>query len=304
MRTLIAPTEDFIKLERTAISADVSAGSSVTITVDNTDGISANDYVAIGIEGSELCELQQVSSVPSNTSIIVSTLKFNHKKNEPVTKYRYNQRKFYGSETEGGTYAEITGDGSPVNIQVDDPQGTILEYTSDTYLYFKATYYNATTGDETDTADSEEVAGDQSGRYSSLYGIRKHAGLVGNPFYSDQRIEKKRQQAESEINSYLQKRYTLPLSEVPGIVTYICELLGAGYIDYEEFGKEGEGLSWLKEARSMLEKIAGGKMVLTTLSGAEMTLQSNNIGRLQGYPDETISSADSDFRIFQIDDRY
>ncbi len=96
MRTLYAPTEDFIKRERGALSADDTAGSSVAISVQSSNGVAANDYVVIGYEGSELAELCQVSET-TNTTITVSTLKFNHKKGEPFVVYRFNKRKFYGA---------------------------------------------------------------------------------------------------------------------------------------------------------------------------------------------------------------
>ena len=137
MKTLLAPTEDFIKLERTSLDADASAGSNVTLTLANNNGMDNNTFIVIGIEGSEKAELVKINaSVTPGAAVQVETLLFAHKKGEPVTVYRYDKRKFYGSVTEGGSYTELTGDGSPVTIQVDDPQGTRLEYSSSTYQYF------------------------------------------------------------------------------------------------------------------------------------------------------------------------
>ena len=97
MKQLYAPTEDFIKLDRSFLDADANAGSAVTVVLGNNDSFALNDYVVIGYEGSELCEMVQISSaVTAGKNIVVATLKFNHKKGEPVTKYRYNKRKFYG----------------------------------------------------------------------------------------------------------------------------------------------------------------------------------------------------------------
>src|SRR5829696_6920292 len=185
MLSFIAPTEEFVRTEMGALNADASAASNVTLTLVNNDGLAENDYIAIGYEGSELCELEQINQAVSGaTAVRVATLKFNHKAGEPIVKYRYNQRKFYGATSADGSYVELTAYGSPTTIQVDDPQGTTLEYTgSEGYTYFKATYYNSTSVEETDIEDREAVAGDQSGRYATLYNIRKHAGLAGNTFY-------------------------------------------------------------------------------------------------------------------------
>ena len=304
MKTLIAPTEDFIKLERTVLASDASAGSNVSLTLESNNGLANNDFIVIGYEGSELAELEQINAaISGNTSVQVATLKFNHKKGEPVTLYRFNKRKFYGATSATGSYTELTAEGSPKDIQVDDPQGTMLEYTGSTYTYFKSTYYNSYTTDETAIADATATEADESKRYASLYAIRKHAGLAGNPFYSDLRIETKRKQAENEINSAIYSKYVLPLTEVPALISQICELLAAGYIDFEEFGGDGEGVKWLGEARSLLKGITDGKRRLIGADGVELTTNTK-AGVLSGYPDASITEGSAEDFKFKIDDKY
>jgi phage gp36-like protein len=298
MRVLLAPNEDFIKRERGTLNADAAAGSGVLLSVESSEGVATNDYIVVGYEGSELAELCQVTGV-TDISITVQTLKFNHQISEPFVVYRFNKRKFYGATSAAGAYTELSADGSPKDISVDDPQGTILEYSGDTLTYFKATYYNSTTGDETDIADSDATLADESKRYASLWAIRKHAGLAGNPRYSDVRMEVKRKQAENEINSVLAARYVLPLAEVPALISYICELLAAGYIDYEEFGKDGEGVKWLGEARALLKAIQKGTQILIGADGTELA-NNAKVGTLGGYPD----SQDTDAAKFSMNDRF
>jgi phage gp36-like protein len=301
MRTLLAVTEDFIKTERTELAADAAAGSNVSLTLLNNGGFTNSAFVVIGYEGNELCEMEQINQAPSgNTSIRVATLKFNHQKGEPVTVYRYDKRKFYGATSATGSFAELTADGSPLPIQVDDPTGTIIEYTGiEGYTYFKATYYNSTTTDETSQDDSDAVLANESVRYASLYAIRKHAGLAGNPRYSESRLETKRKQAENEINSAIAAKYVLPLSEVPHLVSQICELLAAGYIDYEEFGKNGEGVKWLGEGRALLKAIQKGTQLLIGTDGTELA-RNTKVGVLDGYPNDE----DTDSAQFSMSDRY
>ncbi len=300
MKTITAPTDEFIKVERSTLAADASAGSNVSLTLENNDGFAEDAYIVIGHEGSELAELEQINqAVSGSTAVRVATLKFNHQAGEPVTLYRYNQRKFYGSTTVNGSYSELTSDGSPKAIQPDDPQGTVIEYTGTTYTYFKATYYNAETDEETDLANAAVTQGDDIGRYATLWNIRKHAGLAGNPRYSDLRLETKRKQAENEIDSAIISKYTLPLAEVPPLISQICELLAAGYIDYEEFGKDGEGVKWLGEARALLKAIQKGSQVLIGADGTELARQSKT-GVLNGYPNDE----NTDEAVFSMDDRY
>jgi phage gp36-like protein len=302
LKILIAPTESHIKLEHAELNADASAGSSVALTVLNNDSIIANDYIVIGQEGSETAELQQVSSVTGNTTVTVGTLKFAHKKGEPITKYRFNKRKFYGATSQTGTYTELTGDGSPKTIQADDPQGTLLEYTGSTYTFFKATYYNSTTTDETDIEDAEAVEADESLRYTSIYNIRKAAGIVDNEYLDDGYVETKRKQAENEINSAIFSRYTLPLDEVPALIENICTKLASGYINYEELREDGEGKKWLGEARALLKSIKEGKQFLLGTDYLELTTQTRT-DTLRGYPDSTTDNTDDD-RKFTVSEKF
>lgn len=298
MRTLLAPTEDFVKQARGSLSGDALAGSNVEIPVVNSDGVSINTFVVIGFEGNELAELCHVTAT-TPTSITVETLKFNHVADEPFVLYRYDKRKFYGSTSANGSFVELTADGSPKPISVDDPQGTLFEYTGTEYSYFKATYYNSITSEETAEDDSDAVLGDQSLRYATLYDIRKHAGLAGNTRYSDLRLEIKRRQAESEINSTLAAKYILPLPEVPGLISQICEVLAAGYIDFEEFGKDSTGVQWLAEGRALLKTIQTGRQLLLGSDLTELPRQAN-VDVLSGYP----NTSDTDPAQFSMDDRF
>lgn len=297
MRTLYSPTEDFIKNEKSFLDADAIAGNNVTLNIGNNNGFSNGSFVVIGYEGSELCEMQQVNlDVTDGKTIRVATLRFNHKAGEPIVRYSYNKRKFYGCATKDGTYSELIADGSPKDIQVDDPRGSILEYTGTQYSYFKSTYYNSLTITETSIADAIPVYGDQSIRYASLWGIRKHAGLANNELYSDVRIEQKRKQAENEIDSAISSLYTLPLTSVPALLTQLCELLAAGYIDFEEFGKDGEGVNWLKEARAILKNITDRKRLLLDENSQELP-RTGKTGVVEGHPTSGTPK-------FTMDDRF
>jgi hypothetical protein len=303
-KTLYAPTESFIKVERAELDADVSAGTNVSLTLKNNNGLAQNEFIDIGHEGAEGAELEQINAaVSGSTSVQVATLKFAHKKGEPVIKYRYNKRKFYGATSKTGSYTELTGDGSPKEIQVDDPMGTLLEYTGSTYTFFKATYYNSQTGDETALADAEATEAAESKRYASIYAIRKKAGIADNPFYSDAHVERKRKQAENEVNSVIFHTYTLPLSEVPPIVQQITELLAAGYIMYEEFGSEGDGGKMLGEARALIKAIKDGRQRLLASDGTELERYAD-VGMLDGYPDDSIEEGSADDRRFRISDKF
>ena len=258
MKTILATTGPQIKGEKTELASDATPGSSVTLTVDSTEGFEANDYIVVGQLGRETAELQKISSVTDDTNLVVNDLNFNHKTNEPVQQFLYNQRKFYGAESEDGTYNELTSDGSPVTISVDNPSGTSMEYTGSTYRWFKATYYNSTTGTETDLSDADAMKADESDHYTTIDNIRQKAGIVDNPFYANHQVDIKREQAENEVKSSITARYTLPLSYVPHIVEYVTTVLAAGYILYEEYPDTDHGKKMLGEARGILKGIRDG----------------------------------------------
>lgn len=298
MKVLIANLDDFVLTERTTLNAAATAGSNISLTLENTSGMADNTYLVIGYPGAETCELQQINAAVSGaTAAQVATLKFAHQKGEPVAVIRYNKRKFYGATSSTGTFTELTTYGSPADIQVDDPQGTTLEYTgSEGYTYFKATYFNSETGEETDPDDTEAVLADESARYCSIYAIKTQAGLTNNPFITDSTIETYRKRAENEVNSYLFATYTLPLAEIPFIVENVTTLLAAGYLDYQEFGKDGEGVKWLGEARGVLKAIQKGTQRLIGADGTELARKTTST-TVTSYPD-TVDNDEGPTRMF------
>ena len=276
MKSLISPTEDFIRLARTSLTSDVAQGASVALAVVGNQGFAQNNYVCIGVEGSDNCEIAQLNTVVTEgTALQVATLVFSHKQDEPVVVFRYNQRKLYGSLTLNGSFSELVASGSPKNIAVSDPQGTLFEYSgNEGYIYFKSTYFNSSTNEETDVAEAVAILADETVRYCSLYSIARQAGMQDNPFISNGILEQYRAQAENEVNSYMYNRYVLPLTnqttnlpEIPAIVERCTILLAAGYMDYREYGKDGEGVKWLGEARGILKAIQNG---VQRLLGSDM----------------------------------
>jgi len=309
MKTLTAPTEEFVRTERANLAADATPGTDKTLVLTNNTGLADGDFVVVGREGSETAELCRINNaVTLGTDIRVATLRRSHGADEPITKYTYDKRKFYGSTTEGGSYTQLTGDGSPVDISVNDPQGTSLEYSGDTYTYFKATYYNSQTAVETNIIDSDAVQGDQTSRYTTLHKIRVQAGLTKNPYITDDTLETYRKRAENEVNSYIYARYVLPLVntestvEIPFIIENATTLLAAGYMDYQEFGAEGEGVKWLGEARGLLKAIQDGRQRLIDSTGSEFPEKTLMQG-INSYPDQ-VDNRNGPARVFTMKQRF
>lgn len=285
MKPFIAPTEDFVKSEKSELAGALASGSSKAVDFKNADRFSANDYVIVGEEGKEQTEICQISSISGN-EITFANVVFSHEEGEPVTKIAYNQRKFYGCATKDGTYSLI----DTKDIEVDNPQGTYFEYTGSTYNYFKATYYNSQTSTETSKDDATASQAGDVEHYCSIYDIREEAGFLNNEYISDGRINSLRLKAESEVKGSIASKYSLPLDEVPEVVALATKLLSAGWLMYQEYGSDmsgtnKDGIERVKEGRRLLKDIREGKIILLDSDDSELTRKSS-FG-VEGYPDDT-----------------
>lgn len=294
MKPFYAPTENFIKSEKTELAADISTTGVVTASVTNNNNYDADDYCIIEEEGTENGEIVKIQGISGNTVITFADVKLAHKKGAKITKIRYNQRKFYGCATKAGTYVVI---GSPATIEVDNPKGTYFEYTGTAYVYFKCTYYNSTTFEESDVDDALPVQAGDVGYYCSVYDIREEAGFQDNPYISDGRIHALRLQTESEVKGSVGSRYTLPLSEIPEVVRLATKLIATGWLLHQEYGTDVEGtakdgIAKVKEGRSLLKSIRNGGMILLDSDDAELAKTGER--GLDGWPDETTKDAEDD----------
>ena len=115
--------------EETYVATAISAAGT-TLTVDNTNGFEANDYIVLGTLGDETTEIVQISTVDSDTQLTVSAVKFAHVVNASVRKTPFNQVRFYYSSTSTGTY---TLDGTE-DMQVDNKDLLICRFNSQVQL--------------------------------------------------------------------------------------------------------------------------------------------------------------------------
>lgn len=269
MNILYAITEDNIFTEKLEIASDASSGQA-DVVFRNVDGISVADYIVLGRRGDETAEIKKVASISSQTITFSSNLSFAHKEYDEATKILYNQRKFYRKDTGESTYTHLSGEGSPLDIDIDNPDGTFLEDTTgvSTSVY-KATYYNETTASETSTDDSTAQTARDASNYTSLHKIRREAGMKDNPYIEDDLIYNYRLEAEGLINGMLASVYSVPFtSNTPHLIRYIATLLGAGYLLQREYGVEDDidinktGASKVSRAEKLLDKILKGTVQL------------------------------------------
>jgi len=278
MQILVAPTETSVLGELTYLDGNVSAGAT-SIVVENAQGFNADDYIVIERLGTEKAELKKIASINEQTITLSSALSFAHKDGIQIQKIYFNQRKFYSSSSKDGTYTLISG--GTKDIEVDRPDGTFFEHAEGTSsTWYKATYYNETTGAETSLDDAVPCQGSQSNHYTSIYAIRRQAGFEEAYGIPDEVIADYRDEAENEFESRIATAYSTPLSSKPKIGRQIVNLLAAGNLLMKEYGMEADieisksGARMIERANDLIEKIVEGKIKLIDDDGNLIGTQS------------------------------
>lgn len=292
MQILQAPLEQLSLGEKSVFSSDEEA-SQTTLSVLDTVGFSANDYIILGVIGNENSEVCKISTTTTNTiTVAVATVR-KHYKDEPIQELRYNQRKFYRCATETGTFTHLTTEGSPINVKVDDPQGTILEDTTGTSTsWYKATYYNSTSASETSLDDAIAVQAGDADHYTSIYKILKESGFDNNPYITTDLVSRYRDEAEDQTESTLAGLYSLPLPANSKMLQHIVTLLSAGFLLSQEYGVEADveisktGERKIQRAEGLLDKILEKKIVLLN-SGTQAGISSGKLASCSNKYDDS-----------------
>ena len=147
--------------------------------------------------------------------------------------------------------------------------------------------------------------------YTTKEKIREEAGFTRNANIMNSKIAQFQDAATSLIDSYIGKKYVLPLSPVPEIIVLIERKLAAGYLMLDEYGVEAEGTSKdgdakIKWAEEQLQLIVDGSVQLIDTTGVPITA-ANKVG-LSGWPNRSTgtdkTTNKNDPPIFEIGQRF
>lgn len=304
MQILLAPTEDIILGEKTYFSADEAAGQTI-LSVENTQGFVAADYVVLDVLSSEIAELLKISSTSTNTITLTTATIIAHAKDAPIQVIRYNQRKFYRSTTEDGTYTHLSSEGSPVNIQVDQPEGTEFEDSAGTSTsWYKATYYNSIApGTESSLDDAVAVKAGDAEHYTSVYKIKVESGFQNNSYIGSDLVDRYRTEAEAQAEGAVIGIYQLPFSSTPKLFQHIITLLAAGNLLAKEYGMEADveisktGQRKIERAEELLEKIRNGTIILIGEDGTELGKRTDVMASCSNKYDSDIADQGEMFNV-------
>jgi len=296
--------------ERSEIRTDILAGVT-TIPVMNASKFAGNKYLCLGQYGDETAELIKITGTDEDerTITIESATVYPHYQKDPVSQFLYNKRKFYRYNATTEEYDHLSSEGSPKDIEVDNPQGTFFEDSEGTQSnIYKATYINTADVVESSILDAKEITGGGlSTDLISLFRIRYSAGFKENWSIEDSYIDQYRQDAQGEAWAALRIRYTFPLTKNSSFLRNIIRDLAVGFIWLDQYAGNAEKVrsaeNRIREARARLIKLANGTYTLYDEDTASDQVETSAGSGLSYFPDGTTEDTD-DERIFKLSDKF
>ena len=297
---------DIATNERSELSADLAAGQTV-IPVKNASKFTVDKYLCFGELGKETSELRKINEVneAAKTVTVETATTYPHYQNDAVIQFIYNKRRFYRYNTVTEEYDHLSSEGSPKEIEVDNPQGTYFEDSDGTQSdKYKATYLNVAEQVETSLDDAKEIyGGGASTDLISLYRIRYSAGFKENYAIEDSYLDQYRQDAQGEVWAALRTRYQFPLTKNSSFLRNIVRDLAVGFVWLDQYAGNSEKIrsaeDRLKEARKRLSGLADGTYTLYDESTATDQTETGKGGGLSYFPDDNTDNTD-DERIFTL----
>ena len=285
-------------LEKSEVDTDAAAGQKV-VAAKNIQGYVKDDFLIVGRRGSEQAEIKKVASVSSQNISVVADFDFAHKRFEDLIKLRGDKIVIYraanvdGSIPADSDFASI----ATLTIEADQLFTTHEDSTGGEDFWYKSTYKNSVTSDETDKADAVAIRGGDFGHYATTSQIRTEAGFEDDSDLADSFIAERRDNAESVVKGTLASAgFTLPLATpVPGIVENVTKILAAAYILLSDYGvgadgTNKEGNAKLKIANDMLKQIQQRRVELLNIQGSAI----DQTSQIRGWPDNSTKDADDD----------
>lgn len=275
--------------ERTQL--DIAAITGATeLTVLSSDGYSDGDIIYLGPLSRDGCERAVIASVQDETTIqLTAPLALDHPRFEPVTSVLGDLIRIYRAPNVDGSVPATDNFAvlATRTIKADALSTYYTDADGNSSYWYRHTYYNATTGDETDLEDSIAVRGDDFGHYASISEIRAEAGFSNNFNLKDAFVDQQRRAAEAEINAALANAYTTPFTPVPDLIHVLTVQLAAGLLMQAEYGTgSSKGKDKLNDARAQLKSLQSQDSTITDGEGTDLAA-----GRVSFWPDETAPRA-------------
>lgn len=284
--------------ERTELLEAAASGDSVLKLVSTAD-YATGDILYVGSLSVEGCERAVVASIDTSTQLTVTApLKHSHIAYDDVCSVLGDTIRIYRAPNVTGA-VPVDASFVPLDTRAIDSDQQSTYYrdangTSD--HWFKFTYTNLDTGDETSLSDSTATRGQDFGNYCSLREIREEAGALQAHNLADTTVAQCRTNAQNEINAGLRNVYgkKVPFNPVPGQIRTLTIQLAAALLKQIRFpGQDSLWGSQLKEARAKLTALQNKDDSLSDEDGEDIVDSS-----IRYYP------GDDDYRAFSIEMRF
>ncbi|MCO4274269.1 DUF1320 domain-containing protein [Pseudarthrobacter sp. HLT3-5] len=286
-------------VERSELSADYVAAPLV-LKLKSTQGIVVGQVLYVGQLSREGVEKAVVSTVGDETTInLTQALKLPHTRYEPVTAALGDSVRIHRAPNANGT-VPADGQFAVLTTRAIDPDQISTYYkdpTGSSDFWYRYTYFNTSTLEETPLTAFDAFRGDDFAHYASLSEIRVEAGFENALNLKDSTVEQQRRAAETEINASLSGVYTVPFSPVPGIVRTLTIQLAAALLQVNAYGDTSGNRQKLKDARAAIDAYKLGASVLTDDAGTALST-SESVSGFPGDPDDDAP------RFFRMSDRF
>lgn len=294
-------------LSQTELTADEATGVSALPAVNSVNFVQ-NNLVLIGPRGGQSSEiLTTAAPADGNTVSLAAPTTLPHNSGEPLTLLFGDRIKVWrapdlyntGQQPPDDTFELITDE---TGIAID-PSQTLTSYTDptgNTTYWYKYTYYNTISSNETDLPSSIAVWAAQR-HYVSIDEVRRAAGLQDSSKVTNDIIAGFRDAAEKEINGALLPVYQFPLPQPTNpIILEIAKNIAAGELKREMY--QNVSTSMADDGKKLASSARNGGGAHTSLSELvkrEVTLQDANFNEqtieeghgFGGWPDETTAHA-------------
>ena len=206
---------DLDSFEKTFLSGD-EALAQTELSVISGKNFAADDYVLIGLPGTEKCELRKVAS-QTDTTVTTDALDFAHPKGTILIVIPFNQIEISSATAVGGTYSVA----STIDITPDKLETyNNIEADASTKAY-KVRFKNATDTTYSDYSDEITGAGYAD---NTVFAIKERAleqmsEKIGG-ILTDKKLNNALWQARREVDSMVKKwSFRTAFNSVIGIIT-------------------------------------------------------------------------------------
>jgi len=206
---------DLDSMEKTFLSGDEALGQTA-LSVMSGKNFSANDYVLIGIPGTESCELRKVAS-QTDVSITTDALDFAHPKGTLIVFIPFNQIEIYSASAVGGSYSLVT----TIDIRPDKLETYYQAAADASTKAYKVRFKNV--ADTTYSDYSDEIIGSGYDD-NTVYAIKKRAldqlGEKMGGIIKDSVLNESLWQARREVDSLVKRwSWRTTFNHVAGTIT-------------------------------------------------------------------------------------